>query len=136
LVKIKYPSRKILTQIDYPENAKDLEVSGNEGLLEIAIKNLIDNACKFSEDEVIVKVKSFNNAISVMVTDAGIGIPETEKSEIVKPFRRASNSKFIGGFGVGLSIVSRILEIHRGVLKITNNQEKGCSIEIMIDKSI
>lgn len=53
-IKNKYPGRKIVPRISYPENEDDLLVGGNEGLLSIAFSNLLDNACKFSEGEIPV----------------------------------------------------------------------------------
>ncbi|HEY5537023.1 MAG TPA: histidine kinase dimerization/phospho-acceptor domain-containing protein, partial [Ignavibacteria bacterium] len=52
--KAKYQGRKIIPRILYPENENDLLVIGNSGLLEIAFKNLLDNACKFSNEDVDV----------------------------------------------------------------------------------
>jgi len=49
-VKNNYHDHKIIPRIQYPENEKDLIINGNGGLLTIAFKNLIDNACKFSND--------------------------------------------------------------------------------------
>ena len=54
-VKTKYQGRKIIPRILYPENENDLLVIGNSGLLEIAFKNLLDNACKFSNEDVGVE---------------------------------------------------------------------------------
>ena len=54
-VKSKYPDRKIIPKIQYPENENELLINGNDGLLTIAFKNLIENSCKFSNDDVIVE---------------------------------------------------------------------------------
>ncbi len=54
-IKTKYPNRKIQSKIQYPEDDNELLINGNSGLLIIAFKNLIDNACKFSENDVYVE---------------------------------------------------------------------------------
>lgn len=128
--KAKHPGRKILPGIEYSDNENDFVINGNPGLLEIAFKNLIENACKFSTGEVEVKISKPEQGVIVTITDYGIGIPEEEIGNIFKPFNRAANAKFIGGFGIGLSIVAKILELHAGVIKVTSRLNKGTSFII------
>jgi len=133
-LKDKYPGRKILPKIEYSENENDLLFSGNPGLLEIAIKNLIDNACKFSNEDVDVKISTSEKAIVVNIIDHGIGIPENEIGNIFKPFRRGSNVKYISGFGVGLSIVAKIIELHGAKIRVTSTENEGTCFEIVFRK--
>ncbi len=106
-VKNKYPGRKILPKILYPDNARDLLVRGNAGLLAIAFENLLDNACKFSSEDVTIEFIISSETIDLIVSDSGIGIPPDDLDSIYNPFMRASNVKYIGGFGIGLSLVSK-----------------------------
>lgn len=124
-VKIKYPGRKILPKIEYSENENDLLIAGNQGLLEIALKNLIDNACKFSNGDVEVKISTLEETIAVNIIDHGIGIPVDEIDNIFKPFRRGRNVKYISGFGVGLSIVAKIIELHGATIKVGSTENQG-----------
>jgi len=133
-IKTKYPGRKILPKIEYSENENDLLVAGNQGLLEIALKNLIDNACKFSTEQVEVKISISEDTIMVKVVDHGIGIPVDEIDTIFKPFRRGTNVKYIGGFGVGLSIVAKIIELHGAVIKVSSDERDGTCFEILFRK--
>jgi signal transduction histidine kinase len=130
-VKIKYEGRKILPKIHYPESANDLIVNGNEGLLTIAFKNILDNACKFSNDDVVVEFIITDNYINVIISDSGIGIPSNELETIYRPFSRASNAKFIGGFGIGLALVTRIFELHKAVMEIESKVNEGTSMDIL-----
>jgi signal transduction histidine kinase len=130
-VKTKYQGRKIVPKILYPESENDLLVNGNEGLLTIAFKNLLDNACKFSNDDIIVEFVITDNYINVIISDNGIGIPTNELDTIYRPFSRASNVKFIGGFGIGLSLVSRIMGLHRAVIDIQSKVNEGTRIDIL-----
>ena len=130
-IKNKYPGRKIIPKIDYPENENDLFISGNEGLLTLAFNNLLDNACKFSSEEIIVGFLITDNFINLTFEDKGIGIPQVEINDIYRPFSRASNVKFIGGFGIGLSLVSKIMEIHNAEMTIKSEVNRGTSIEII-----
>jgi signal transduction histidine kinase len=133
-VKAKYPGRKILPKIDYSENENDLLITGNLGLLEIALKNLIDNACKFSTDQVEIKISISEKTTTVNIIDYGIGIPDNERDTIFKPFRRGTNVKYIGGFGVGLSIVSKIVELHRAKINVSSSEKKGTCFEITFSR--
>ena len=130
-VKEKYPGRKIIPKIQYPDHGNDLLVNGNEGLLRIAFQNLIDNACKFSNDDVNIEFVITNEYINLIINDYGCGIPEDELGRIGKPFSRGTNVKFIGGFGIGLSLVFRIMELHNASMDIKSRINEGTSIEII-----
>ncbi|HUX94974.1 MAG TPA: ATP-binding protein [Bacteroidales bacterium] len=133
-IKNKYQDQKIIPKIQYPENEKDLIINGNEGLLIIAFKNLIDNACKFSNENVIVEFRLEGENITVVVADRGIGIPEKELDNIYKPFTRGSNVKFIGGFGIGLTMVSGIMQLHRAEIKVESMENKGTRINMLFKR--
>jgi signal transduction histidine kinase len=135
-VKEKHQGRKIVTRISYPENASELVINGNEGLLAIAFNNLIDNACKFSPGDIAVELNIRGNDIIVVVEDQGIGIPEGEMKTIFRPFSRGSNVKFIGGFGLGLSLVARIVEVHGARIDISSDINKGTRIEMIFSRKI
>jgi len=130
IVKEKYPDRKIIPKIKYPEDGNDLLINGNSGLLEIAFKNLFDNACKFSDDDVRVEFIINDRVITIIISDKGIGIPIGEMESIRNPFKRASNVKFISGFGIGLSLVLKILELHKADANIESKMNEGTRIEI------
>jgi len=130
-VKMKYEVRKIVPKILYPENENDLLINGNEGLLTIAFKNILDNACKFSNDDVIVEFVITDNYINIIITDNGIGIPSEELETIYRPFSRAANAKFIGGFGIGLALVKKIFELHKAVIEIKSKVNEGTRIDIL-----
>ena len=129
-VKLKYPGRKILPRIEYSDNENDFVIDGNPGLLEIAFKNLVENACKFSTGEVEVEILNTGKGVVVRITDYGVGIPENEIGNIFKPFNRATNAKFIGGFGIGLSIVAKIIELHGAEIKVASTLNKGTSFDL------
>jgi len=130
-IKIKYPARKIISKIQYPENESYLSINGNQGLLTIAIKNLVDNACKFSDDDVIVELLIVGEFIKVVISDKGIGIPQNETESIFSLFKRASNVKFKSGFGIGLTLVSKIMDLHKIETKIISKENEGTQFEMM-----
>lgn len=134
-VKTKYPARKIVPKIDYTENDKDLLIEGNSGLLEMAIKNLIENACKFSDDQVEIRIELIPpESLKILISDSGIGIPAADIQHIFKPFNRASNSRYISGFGIGLSIVEKIVHLHQGKIKVYSTENEGSTFEITFNR--
>jgi signal transduction histidine kinase len=130
-VKAKYQGRKIVPKILYPESENALLINGSEGLLTIAFQNLIDNACKFSNDDIIIDFVITDKYINIIISDRGIGIPTDELGSIYRPFSRASNVKYIGGFGIGLALVSKILELHKAVMDIKSKVNEGTRIEVL-----
>jgi signal transduction histidine kinase len=133
-VKTKYQDRKIISKIKYPENENDLLINGNSGLLTIAFNNLIDNACKFSNDEVTIEFIILDKYIKIIISDKGIGIPSNELDSIYLPFKRASNVKFKSGFGIGLSLVNKIIELHNAALKVFSIENEGTQFELLFKK--
>lgn len=135
-IKSKYPGRKILPKIEYPDNENDLNVFGNQGLLDIALKNLFENACKFSSSDVEVGIKLLEGTIRVTIADQGIGIPEDQIGSIFNAFNRSDNVKFIGGFGIGLSIVSKIMQLHSVEINVNSELNKGTQFNLTFPKHI
>jgi signal transduction histidine kinase len=133
-VKNRYPGRKIVLKIAHPENGNDLVINGSTGLLTIAFNNLIENACKFSEEDVTIEFLITDRFIKITITDSGIGIPSEEFANIYKPFRRASNVRFKGGFGIGLSLVARIIELHNAGIEVFSEQNKGTKFELTFNR--
>jgi signal transduction histidine kinase len=109
-------------------------IRGHAGLLEIAIKNLIDNACKFSTSDVDVKIEIDPDRLTLSISDRGVGIPKNEVDTIFKPFKRGTNVRYIGGFGIGLSIVAKIIELHHADIQVKSIENEGTSVEIRFRK--
>jgi signal transduction histidine kinase len=130
-IKANYPGRKIIAKLNYPENETEQVVMGNYGMLVIALRNLLDNACKFSQDDVMVYIAWIKEFVQVTIVDRGIGIPLNEVDNIFRPFKRGSNVKFIGGYGIGLSLTSKILELHNTAFRVYSVLDKGTRIELL-----
>jgi len=99
-----------------------IEMNGDIDLLEQAFSNIVDNALKYtpSGGTVDVTVKSENGRIVVAVIDTGIGIPESEVSQIFERFYRVSKerSRKLGGTGLGLSIAQWVIQAHDGRIDV------------------
>lgn len=134
-VKVRYKKRRIVTKIQFPENPEDLIFLCNYNMLQIAMKNLIDNACKFSSEDVSVELSAFDQYIKLIISDKGIGIPASEVNDIYKPFSRASNATYKSGFGIGLSLVTKILQIHNVQMEVFSQENIGTRVELVFHKT-
>jgi two-component system, OmpR family, sensor histidine kinase ArlS len=130
-IKNKYPGRKIIPKIQYTENENEYLIKGNSGLLEIAFRNIIDNACKFSDKMVNVEISGEEVGLICRIRDFGMGIPASEIDSVFEPFKRAQNVAYIGGFGIGLSLVRKIIELHHARIKIESIEGETTCIEII-----
>lgn len=116
-----------------PEEEESLLVFGNEALLFTAINNIVLNACKYSEDhEAGIRLKVASNAISIYIKDKGKGIESTEIEKIFQPFYRVEENRGEGGFGLGLSLASRIIKIHKGTIEVSSEPGKGTVFYIQL----
>ena len=107
----------------FPEDEKNLLVFGNADLLFSAIKNILVNACKYSEDHLAVVNLYFTaNNINIKVSDSGPGIKEEEMHLVFQPFYRSTDAKARQGFGLGLSLALRIIKLHKGEIDIQSNK--------------
>ncbi|HWI94379.1 MAG TPA: HAMP domain-containing sensor histidine kinase [Flavisolibacter sp.] len=116
-----------------PEEEESLLVFGNEPLLFTAINNIVINACKYSRDHTAnVKLQVLENAIEIDVKDSGSGIENTEIEKIFQPFYRTDESRSEHGFGLGLSLASRIIKIHKGSIEVNSEINKGTTFQIRL----
>ncbi|NML21598.1 HAMP domain-containing histidine kinase [Pseudoflavitalea sp. G-6-1-2] len=118
---------------DLPEKEEQLIVSGNSELLFSAIKNLVSNACKYSSDhKAFVKLMVESERIIITISDNGKGIPEADLPYIFQPFYRGGNTWEESGFGLGLSLCSRIIKLHKGEMSVSSEAGKGSVFTISL----
>ncbi|OMP79800.1 hypothetical protein BW716_07615 [[Flexibacter] sp. ATCC 35208] len=101
-----------------------------------AINNLVDNAIKYSGELPVVNIRSSieNGNLIVRVKDNGIGIPKTYQENIFDTFFRVptGNLHNVKGFGLGLSYVRKIVELHDGRITVHSEPDKGSEFIIQI----
>ena len=98
-------------------------IPADRRLVKLAIKQLLDNALKYSppESPVTVNVRECGDAVAVEVTDLGRGIPPQEQKHVFeRMYRGPSTSRRIPGSGLGLSIALSIARAHHGDLSFTS----------------
>ena len=89
------------------------------------MRNLVENAQKYGAPPVEVEVSTGAETVSLTVADHGTGIPDADLDHIFEPFYRAKGSQNVDGYGLGLALVSRIVEMHGGSLAVSNRTGGG-----------
>ncbi|PRY89723.1 sensor histidine kinase [Mongoliibacter ruber] len=112
---------------------EDITVLGNSYLLIIAFKNLMDNSCKYSENQSCkCRISIAENMVQVAFKDDGVGIPEDELEEIFNPFFRGRNKSVSKGTGIGLALVERIMTLHNSKILVKSTLGKGSIFTLYI----
>lgn len=102
------------------------------------IKNIIDNAIKYNDNrpEVNIMLENEGDFLKISIHDNGIGIKKTEQKLIFEKFFRVKDGDTYDekGFGIGLSYVKKIIELHKGNIVVNSEWEKGSSFSLMLPK--
>lgn len=118
---------------EFPTEEEVMQTKGDYALLKSAFSNLMDNACKFSSDlQCEVKVKFDKLYIKVAIIDKGSGISKAELPNIFHPFYRSNNTRQIAGYGIGLSLVKKTIEMHKGKISVQSELAVGTNFEIIL----
>ena len=127
------PENQVVLVIARETEKESYSISGNTNLLKTAIINLFDNACKFSSNnKVDVILTKENKWLKLTIKDTGIGIVDKDIEKIMDPFFRGDNAMKIKGSGIGLSLSSKIISLHQGVLEIQSQIEIGTEVSIKL----
>jgi two-component system sensor histidine kinase KdpD len=100
------------------------QIALDRRLLKLALKQVLDNALKYSppRSPIAVRVSNGGDAINFEVTDQGPGIPEQEQNRLFERFYRSPSVKNqVPGFGLGLAIANSIVQAHHGQLTVTSH---------------
>ena len=100
--------------------------------------NLVDNAIKYGglSPKIEIVVAEINHQLSIQIKDNGCGIPPKDLPFVFDKFYRVSRQdiKNIEGFGIGLSYVKKICDLHRWKITIANNTDKGIVVTIIVNR--
>jgi two-component system sensor histidine kinase SenX3 len=111
-------------------------VTGSARDLSLLIRNLIDNALRYTPPggEVEIDVKAYPDEVTLMVRDTGVGIPVRELPRVFERFYRVdrARSRETGGTGLGLSIVRHVAENHGGTVSVTSELGAGSTFTVQL----
>ena len=102
------------------DEGPEVEVQAEPRYLQRALQNLVANACRHAHGRVVIRLQSEPRLVRLDVEDDGPGIPEAARSEVFKPFARLDDSRArrSGGYGLGLSIVQKVMAWHGGSVMV------------------
>ena len=118
----KYKTREIRIE------GKTYIIEADRTLMEVVLKNLIENALKYSKDEVLLEIKEE----TISIIDSGVGINKEDLGKVTKKFYRSGTHNWDNSMGLGLSIVKTILSMHHSKLEIQSKKNKGSTFSFKI----
>ena len=134
---------KTTKPLEIVTDLKVKNVLADEQYLTEAIANLLDNAIKYSKDEIKIKISTIDTDKNVLlkVRDNGIGITREEQQIIFDKFGRAAihekNRKGgVSGFGLGLNYVDQVMQAHGGKVTVSSEKDKYSEFTLYIPKNV
>jgi two-component system, OmpR family, sensor histidine kinase ArlS len=102
-------------------------LNGDAGKLNQLLFILVDNALKYSEEQVEIRIEGHNDSISIQIKDYGIGIPKKDQDAVFERFFRVDKARArkTGGTGLGLSIARAIASAHKGSVSVKSREGAG-----------
>jgi len=123
-------------QIEIELDLKEIYIEGVEELLSQVWVNLLNNSIKFTpvNGRIWVKLTADEEGAKVIIADSGVGISKEDLPYIFDRFYKAdkSRNRNAGGSGLGLSIVRKIVDIHRGQISVESQPEQGTQFTVFI----
>lgn len=114
---------------------EDVFLNGDRKILDLALANIFDNAFRYApKGKVIVSIKKEGQYASLIIEDDGIGIDSADQEYIFQKFFRGKNALRLdpNQSGVGLYATKKIIEMHRGNIKLISALGKGTKVEILL----
>ncbi|MBF0266417.1 MAG: HAMP domain-containing histidine kinase [Gammaproteobacteria bacterium] len=120
------------------EPANDIDFTGDQNMLFLALTNIINNAIKYTPENgkitisyqlknstiagLDLKLSENNSYLEMIIADNGSGIPEQERDKVFELFYRSEACRSESGNGLGLSLVLSIIDLHQGIIELNDNQ--------------
>jgi two-component system sensor histidine kinase ArlS len=118
---------------EIPDDENSFLVFGNSDLLYSSLQNIVENGCKYSPDHTSwLELKFDNEHVIIEVKNKGDVIAEEEIKNIFQPFYRATSSPDIKGFGLGLALARRIINLHKGSIQVESDITTGTIFRIKL----
>lgn len=109
-------------------------VTGDSDQLEHAVQNVLSNAIKYSNPggPVEVSMHETGSNVTLSVVDHGIGIPQADQERLFERFFRAANTGDVDGSGLGLALVSQVVERHGGSVEVSSELGEGTTVDVTL----
>ncbi len=126
-----------MKDIDIHLDANTAMVRGDDVLLESALRNVLDNAVKYSppETSVTVRVRSDGASGEITVSDSGPGLDDEPFEKYTERFQRGKNAEGTVGSGLGLTIARDVVLAHQGRIELTNNEGNGTCVSFILPRA-
>jgi two-component system, OmpR family, sensor kinase len=116
--------------------AQPVPLDGDPKLLFQAFSNLLSNAIKYSPDgsPITIGIAAEGEAVTVMVHDRGVGVPEEERERLFERYFRGSNVSGTVGTGIGLYFVRMVVELHGGTVSVESAEDEGSTFAVRLPR--
>lgn len=115
------------------ENNADIVLTGDKNRILQIGNNLLSNAIKFTENGGVSMTTDYNNGVlTLVVEDTGTGMTKEEQQRIFTAFERLPNATAQDGFGLGLSVVKRIVDMLKGTIEVQSEKGKGSRFTVRL----
>ncbi|MGD9638597.1 MAG: ATP-binding protein [Alphaproteobacteria bacterium] len=125
--------------LNFSKKFSNLNIYSDRQRIEQVILNLLSNAIKYNkaDGQIVLQAESLENGyVRITVSDTGIGIPKEEIENIFKPFHRLkNNNEEIEGTGVGLALVTKIVEALGAKISVTSKVSEGSCFSVDVPSS-
>lgn len=118
-------------QFDYSHEGNERFIF-DRSVLRSIVTNLISNAIKYSDKDIVIRTSIRNGKFMLEVKDQGIGIPEKDIKNLYSKYYRATNAKEYRGTGLGLNIVKKYVDILHGDIEVKSEENKGSTFKVML----
>ena len=110
-----------------------LVIEADRELLRLALRQLLDNAVKYSPPGSPIEVRAGGNGtVNIGVRNSGSAIPEQEQQQIFERFYRGDQARRLPGTGMGLAIVRQIAQAHDGTLTVSSTTSSGTEFTLSL----
>jgi len=123
-------------QINFKPTSTPMFIEGDYYHLSNVFRNLIDNAIKYCDKDPVIDISILESGLNlkVLFSDNGIGISAQDQFHIFEKFQRVNtgNVHEAKGFGIGLSYVKTVIEMHKGLVQVESELHKGSQFQLLI----
>jgi two-component system, OmpR family, sensor histidine kinase TctE len=118
------------------QNDSEFQINGDKILLIGAVRNLLDNAIKYSPrySDIDIAMIAEDQSVAVQICDAGRGFGDDTLETLKQRFKRGKNTDDVVGSGLGLTIADEVARVHSGHLKLASNKEQGTCVSLFLPR--